>query len=95
MRTRRKLILTIVAGFSAAVLFHTVFISNGWSDRQKLRADLDAVQAENKEIEAEVDRLHSQIDALRRRPSVQERVVRDELGYVKPGDIVLELGARE
>ena len=95
MWTRRKLILIIVAGFSVAVLFHTLFISNGWSDRQKLRADLAAVQAENKEIEAEVDKLRSQIDALRRRHTVQERVVRDELGYVKPGDIVLELGANE
>lgn len=95
MWTRRKLILIIVAGFSVAGLFHTFFISNGWSDRRKLRADLDAVQAENKEIEAEVDRLRSQIDALRRRPTVQERAVRDELGYVRPGDIVLELGAGE
>ena len=76
-------------------MFHTLFISNGWSDRQKLEGDLEAVQAENREIEAEVDRLRSQIDAIRRRPAVRERVVRDELGYIKTGDIILELGAGE
>ena len=95
MWTKRKFILIVVASFSMGVLFHTLFVADGWSDRQKLRADLQAVQAENTEIAAEVKRLRSQIDALRRRPSVQERVIRDELGYVKPGDIILELGASD
>ena len=91
MQTRRKLLLIIVASVSVAFLLHTL-TSDGWSNRSKLRADLEALQTENDEIGAEVKRLRFQIDALRRRPAVQERIVRDELGYIKPHDIVLELG---
>jgi len=76
-------------------MFHTVIISDGWQDRKKLRLDLQAVETENREITAEVERLRSQIDAHHRRPEVQERVVRDELGYIKAGEIVLEIGASE
>lgn len=90
--TQRKIILSIVASLSAAVLFHTLFISKGWSDRKKLRNDLAAVTAENQEIQLEIEKLRTQIDAIRRRPKVQERVIRDELGFIKPQEIILELG---
>lgn len=95
MWTGRNWVLIILGSFSVAVMFHTVIISDGWQDRKKLRLDLQAVETENQEITAEVERLRSQIDAHHRRPEVQERVVRDELGYIKAGEIVLEIGASE
>ena len=38
-----------------------------------------------------VEELRAAIEAIRERPEVQEATVRDELGYVRPGEVVLEL----
>ncbi len=90
--TQLKPILFVIALLSGALLFHTLFISNGWTEREKLRTALFSVELENKEIQNEIAKLRSQIDAIRRRPAVQERVIRDELGFIKPKEIILELG---
>ncbi|MBI3180043.1 MAG: septum formation initiator family protein, partial [Deltaproteobacteria bacterium] len=59
--------------------------------RQEVRADLETLRLENLKLEERSARLRAQVKALRERPEVQERVIRDELGYVKPGEIVLEV----
>jgi cell division protein FtsB len=41
--------------------------------------------------EQHVQQLRAEVAALRSRPEVQERVVRDELGYVRDGDLLLEV----
>lgn len=92
MLTKRKVIFIIAAVFSTLMLFQTLLVSDGWSDRQSLRQDLTSVRTENAEIQLEVERLRLHIEALHRRPEVQEHVIRDELGYLKAGEMVLEIG---
>jgi cell division protein FtsB len=83
--------LLLLAG-STAVLLHTVLDPDGWTRRQRIEADLEELRAENARLEATVSELRREIKALRTRREVQERVVRDELGFVKPNEVVLELG---
>lgn len=86
---------TILLGaslFATAMVFvHTFLAADGWSRRQRVRRDLTAVEGEIAADEARAAELRAQIEALRSRPEVQERIVRDELGYVRPADLVLEL----
>ncbi len=76
----------------AALLLHTLLDPDGWTRRQKIRTDLEELHAENTRLEQLVGELREEIKALRTRDEVQERVVRDELGFVKPDEVVLELG---
>ena len=46
-------------------------------------------EGDNQKQEERAEQLRSEVDALRKRRDIQERVVRDELGYVKPGDVVV------
>lgn len=92
MSAIRWFLAVCVLGASVAVMLHTLFESSGWTRRERARGDLAALQAQNDALERENAELRSAIRALRSRPQVQERVVRDELGYVRAGDIVLELG---
>jgi len=92
MLTKQRVIFIIAVVFSALMLFQTLLVSDGWSDRRSLRQDLTSVRTENTEIKLEVERLRLHIEALHRRPEVQEHVIRDELGYLKAGEIVLEIG---
>ena len=77
---------------STALLLHTMLDPDGWTRRQRIQSDLEDLRDENARLEARVGELRDEIKALRTREEVQERVVRDELGFVKPNEVVLELG---
>ncbi len=86
-----KLLLAISLVFSIAVVTHTLLSPEGWQRRQRVRRDLAVVEAQVAEGERRTQELRAQIEALRTRPAMQEHVVRDELGYVRKSDVVLEL----
>jgi cell division protein FtsB len=92
MHVGRILLAATLLVMSAALLLHTLLSPDGWNRRQKARADLGTLRTENSRLESEVQRLRAQIEALRVREEVQERVIRDELGYVRPDDVNLEVG---
>jgi cell division protein FtsB len=92
MRWVRWVVALAILVLSAGVVMHTLLDADGWTRREKVGGDLEAARAENARLESENESLRSEIRSLRDRPEVQERVVRDELGYVRPGELVLELG---
>ena len=79
--------------FGVGLLLHTLLWSDGWQKRQRARADLEQLTLENAASATRVERLRTDIEALRTRKEVQERLVRHELGYARAGDLVLELEA--
>ncbi len=85
-------IFALVLG--VGVFLHTVFYSDSWQQREKARVDLETLKANNDGNDERLRSMHSRIDALRNRPEVQERAVRHELGYIGPGEVVLELGGQ-
>ncbi|MEZ4272103.1 MAG: septum formation initiator family protein [Myxococcota bacterium] len=90
----KRFVVLAAACFALGIVtvMHTLFYSGNWQNRQRLRADLATLQAENTAAQERVSWLRNQITALRERPEVQERIVRHELGYVHPDEIVMELG---
>lgn len=50
-----------------------------------------SLQARIHSTEAEIDRLRNRIDRLRSDPGLLERLAREDLGMVRPGDVVVEL----
>ena len=89
---RRLFTLSFIPfSLAAMMVVHTVFISDAWQTRDDLSDDLNAIKQKNTNLESEIHRLMGRVRGLRHRAKVQEHVVRDELGYVKSGDIVIEL----
>jgi cell division protein FtsB len=93
MRARTVITALCALALGVAVFLHTLLYSDSWQQRQRARQDLAAIQANNDAAKARLDAMRGQIEALRKRPEVQERVIRQELGFTRPGEIVLELGA--
>ena len=62
--------------------------------RSSLRRDLTALHAHNQELAAENERLAREAEALRADPAAIERVARDELGWVRAGEVVVDLSSR-
>ena len=89
MRYRLLAFLCVALGLGMTV--HTFFYTDAWVKRNHVQSDVDALKNDNAGAQARVERLRGQVLALKTRPEVQERVVRHALGYVRPGELVLNL----
>lgn len=80
----------VVAGVLAYVPYH-VYARSGLARTLELRRELAQLELHNALLKDETDRLAREAEALRDDPDAIERVARTELGWVKPGEIVLDL----
>jgi len=89
--SRRTLIaavwVALVVGLSAAA----VTDPRGWRRNLKLQDEVRALEAKNAEVARENQRLAREAKALKSDPAAMERAVRSELGFIRPGEMVLQL----
>ena len=78
-----------VAGVLALLLGAAVFGDNGVLHLRRLRAEIESLHRDVQALEAENERLTRAITELRSDPSALERIAREELGLVRPGERVL------
>ncbi|MCP3142155.1 FtsB family cell division protein [Pyxidicoccus xibeiensis] len=90
MMARRKF-LVVAVGVAMALSLFSVADGKGFRRYLSLRQDVDAVTERNRVLAAQNEALRLEIEALRKDPAALERAVREELGYVKPGEIVFHL----
>ena len=86
-----RLVAAAVVAFVLAYLPYFLYTRSGLGRTLALARDLKALRARNQELAAENDRLAREAEALRNDPSAIERVARSDLGWVKPGEIVVDL----
>ena len=72
-----------------AMLLLAVFNDKGVLEVRSQVQKLNAIDAEIAKQEAENKQLHEEIQALRFDPTTIEKLAREELKLVKPGEIVL------
>ena len=78
----------VVAG---ALLLLGVAGVRSWRDLSAARAREAALAGEIAAAEERIARLHARIERLKTDPSTLERLAREELGMVVPGDVVIVL----
>jgi cell division protein FtsB len=88
-RLGAALAVTVVLGY---IPYH-VYARSGLARTIALRRDLVALRAHNREVGAENERLAREAEALRSDLGAIERVARAELGWVRPGELVVDLSA--
>ena len=79
----------IVAGVLTVLLVAAVLGDRGVLQLWRLRAEVQDLHREVQALEAENERLSRAIADLRDNPAVIERIAREELGLVRPGERVL------
>jgi cell division protein FtsB len=89
LRQRSSLILWSIAALG--LLTATALDPKGIRRALKLRAEVAELRERNMQAHREHDRLARQVHALRDNPEAIERAVRHELGFIRPGELVLEL----
>ena len=87
-RVAAAALVTLALGY---IPYH-VYARSGLARTLVLRRDLKSLRARNAQLAAENDRLAREAEALRNDPDAIERVARAELGWVRPGEIIVDLG---
>jgi len=87
----RRLLATVCIALLAVLIgYKVVFGANGMKVWQAKRAEVQRLESEIDQKQMEQQQLQHEVDALPRGdPSVIEKEAREQLGYVKPGEVVL------
>jgi cell division protein FtsB len=79
--------LLAVAGLSTAAAVDT----RGWRRNLRLGEEVRVLEAKNAAAAQENQRLSREARALKTNPTAMERAIRDELGFIHPDEMVLQL----
>lgn len=88
---RRRLATAAVCGLALLVGYHVVSGPNGWLAYNKKKVEFRQLQLEVQQMQKENEELERRVKGLQSDPSVIEREAREQLRYVKPGEIVYVL----
>lgn len=89
--TARQKFLAVAAVLAGVLSLASAADARGFRRYLKLRDDVATLQERNRVLASQNEGLRREIQALREDPAALERAVREELGYVKPGEIVIHL----
>src|SRR5450432_4814691 len=81
----------VVVMLALGYIPYHVYARSGLARTLILRRDLRTLRARNAQLTAENDRRAREAEALRSDPGAVERVARAELGWVRPGELIVDL----
>ncbi len=84
---------TLLVLASASLLLGAIFGRHGLLEARQYRLERDRLAAEMRELQARNAALLAEIESLRTDPLAVERIAREELGWVRPGEKLILLGA--
>jgi len=91
--TARNKFLMVAAVLAGVLSLASVADARGFRRYLKLRQDVETMQERNRSLAQQNEALLREINALRKDPAALERAAREELGYIKPGELVFHLEA--
>ncbi|HXX30285.1 MAG TPA: septum formation initiator family protein [Myxococcaceae bacterium] len=86
---RRSLRVAVMVATLLATL--SVLDARGFRRAARLRAQVESLRQANRQLAEENASRAREIEALRSDPAAVERAVREELGYVRPGELVFQV----
>jgi cell division protein FtsB len=87
--SRRALLLLLAA--AALAVGHLALDPGGFRKTLRLRADCESLESANAELRRGNERLRREVKALADDPAELERAAREELGLIRPGEVVFRL----
>ena len=80
------------AGVAAALVLLSLMDSGGFRRRRALQRELQDLEVRNQGLREKNQALIEEIELLRSDPRAVERAAREELGFVRPGELVFTVG---
>jgi cell division protein FtsB len=90
----RNAILALIL-VCVALIVHEIFGEHGWLALRHQRRQYDALQQRIQQLQQENQNLEQQIKALRSDPKAIEKLAREQMKLVRPGETVYTLPDKE
>jgi cell division protein FtsB len=94
--SKKTWLLRAVAAGVLALTFgyvpYHLYGRSGFARYLELRRELSTIRGENARMHAENQRLEREVEALRSDRRVVEREARAQLNWVRPGEVIFDLG---
>ena len=90
MTKRRKITLTLVFTAMLVLLLVVIFRDNGWVELKRLQKTRMALVEGNATLTRENSRLYDIIDRLQNDSDYIENVARQELGMIRPDEVIFK-----
>ncbi len=87
-RTRLRWLALGCGALVLTLVLSALFVDGGVARHERLHDELDRLQTLNTDLEQDNARLRREIEALKHNPRHVERVVREELGFVKQDEVI-------
>jgi cell division protein FtsB len=87
----RKKWLTAAVLVAAGLTLVSMADARGFRRYWKIQDDLRQLADKNRALNEQNAKLSEEIEALRKDPRALERAAREELGFVKPGEIIINV----
>lgn len=88
---QRRKVLWVALGLAGALSLVSVADARGFRRYFRLRQDIHALEERNRALSAQNAAMVREIEALRTDPRALERAAREELRFIKPGEVVFNL----
>lgn len=90
-----RLLVLFLAGLNCALMYGLFFSGQGiWAFRQQ-NAHVEELEAKVMKLQKENQKLYRKIQAFKNDPEAQERLVRQQLGWVRGNELVVEFTPTE
>ncbi len=89
--SRRKVLLGWAVAAAGALALMSALDAGGFRRYVALRREIAGLEEKNRRLAEQNQRLADEVEALRKDPKALERAAREELGFIKPGEIVFNL----
>jgi cell division protein FtsB len=87
----RRNVLAWAIFIAAALAALSVADAGGFRRYLTLRRESAVLEEKNQKLMQQNAELLREVEAMRKDPAAQERAAREELGYIKPGEVIIHL----
>lgn len=88
---RRKAATLAAAALALAVGYHVVFGANGFRVYMQKRTETRALKQQMVDLQRENEQMNAHVDRLRSDPDAVEHQAREDLHYAKPNEVIYTL----
>jgi cell division protein FtsB len=88
---RRRQVVWASVGVALVLAVSSAVAEGGFRRYWRLQQDVRTLEERNAKLAQDNARLRREVEALRNDPVALERAVREELGYVKPGEVIFDV----
>jgi cell division protein FtsB len=89
--SRRAKFLSVAATLALALVVASMADARGFRRYLRLRQDVATIEARNRSLAEQNEALKGEVAALQRDARALERAAREELGFVKPNEVIFNL----